>query len=80
MFSDHSRMEINNRKSFLIPMKGIYKNCTTKTILDGETLNAFSLTRDKKKVFIHPTTSVQHYTRNYGQYIKVRKRNKRHLD
>lgn len=40
MYSDHSGMKINNKRSFLILMKSIYKKPTSS---NGETLNAFSL-------------------------------------
>lgn len=48
MFSDQNRMEINNKKSFFIPVKGVYGEPKTDIILNGETLNAFSLTGNKK--------------------------------
>lgn len=47
MFCDQNGMEMNNRKIFLIPIKGIYEKPKTNIILNDETLNAFSLTRDK---------------------------------
>lgn len=54
MFCDQNGMEMNNRKIFLIPIKGIYEKPKTNIILNDETLNTFSLTRDKKVYSLLP--------------------------
>lgn len=77
MFSDHSGIEINKRKSFLILIRGVYEKSRTNVLLNGETLNVFYIGTKKDIQSYHFYSAL---CCRLCQWNKVRKRNKGQSD